>query len=82
MATATRYWPHKMEKGIFRGRTFQSQNDYSNALRDMKRRANGKQPQHSLDAELVLRICDAYDLCMESGMGRTRASEMVATLIR
>ena len=72
------YWPHKMQKGLLRGRTFKSQSEYQHALDNLNSRNGGL----SLDGETVLRVVDAYDLLIESGAGRTKAAELVSLLMR
>ena len=73
-------WPRTLRKGLFAGRTFRSQGEYNSALRELKRRANGR--VNGIDAALVLRLVDAHDVLVEQGIGRQRAAEVVAALVR
>lgn len=72
MATKTE-WPHRMTKGVLKGRTFKTQAEYQAALN--KAQANG-----SSNGIGIAGTIRAYEALLEVGLGQKKAIEVLEKL--
>lgn len=70
-------WPHTMAKGEFKGRRFESNADYLEALKSRSLVSTNGDVTHK-----VRRIVDAYELLRAEGLGKDRAIRLIAALDR
>jgi hypothetical protein len=72
MASVT--YPHKMRRGVFKGRTFASQAAYQHALAGAR---NGNGASSALWAAQVI---DAYEQLVAAGFGKRQSVKVIETL--
>jgi hypothetical protein len=70
-------WPRKLTKGIFAGRTFATQADYTRALRAFQART--EEGNGHVD---IGKVVDLYELLIESGIGRTKTLDILEEYVR
>lgn len=74
-------FPHKMEKGVFKGRVFETKQDYTDALRAHRNGTPEKTNGH-VEAKEIRRITELYDELRSEGLGRERIVRFIEIALR